>query len=161
MNHPARIIWAGSLSICALSSSATDIVWLCNSFFLPADEALSRKLSNFNSSSDGYSGTGSMESARAMRFTTSCSAIAGSSASTRVKASPTPAFTRIASNVKQFDVFMDSQRLSLRFSYQIRSGFGRCPSGRAARVLRGHDSAESGTKAHHEEGRYVLLHEHH
>lgn len=49
----------------------------------------------------------------------------------------------------------------LLIKQQIRCCTGRRSTGRAARVLRGDDTAQPGTKAHHEERRHVLLHEHH
>lgn len=46
-------------------------------------------------------------------------------------------------------------------SSQVRRGAGGRPARRAARVLRGHHPAEPRPQAHHEEERYLLLHEHH
>ena len=44
---------------------------------------------------------------------------------------------------------------------QVRSGAGRRPPGRAARILRRDDSAESRPATHHEKDGHLLLHEHH
>ncbi|XP_058792086.1 uncharacterized protein LOC131664760 isoform X6 [Phymastichus coffea] len=44
---------------------------------------------------------------------------------------------------------------------QVRGGLGGREARRAARVLRGHDTAQSRSAAHHEEDGHVLLHEHH